>query len=718
MTPQPAVGQPVSRVDGRLKVTGAANYTADHPVTDTVYATLVCSTVAVATVLSIDSSAARRLPGVIDVITDFGTLPLPHPPPRVAYFGQPLAIVVADSTEALAYAASVIDVRYGPSTPPLTDIDAPQATARPGSTVTDYARGDADAALAAAATVSDLDYGIARHLHHPMEQVATVAQWDGDRLTVWDKVQCIAWAVDDYAEAFGVPADHVRVLAPFVGGMFGQGGTTWPHQLLTAFAARQVQRPVTLILNRRQMSAQMGYRAVSRQRMAFGADADGRLTAVIHDSRVQTDRDISHEEDIVRPPRFMYGCADMRSTYRVVPTDVGPPTWVRGVGKVTSAFALECGMDDLAHRLGIDPIELRLRNEPTWDLFREQPFSTRCVTECLRRGAESFDWARRNPTPRSTRDGHELIGFGVASAVYPIASFPCSVSARINADGFADVRTSTVDMGPGTYTSMTQVAADALGLAVERVRFALGDSNFPEAPVHGGQQTMASVGSGVNHAGLLLRDRFIRTAVVDPGSPLCGARPQDIVVHGGEMSSRSDPERRENYRQLLDRRGWSHLESENSWAPDGTAREHSIWGYGAVFAEVAVDELLGTVRVRHVDSYYDAGRIINPKLAHSQALGGMVWGIGMALLEDSHVDPRDGRIVNANLADYLVPVNADVPRLDATFLPAEDTIANPIGVKGLGELVMIGVPSAIANAVFNATGRRITNLPITIEDLL
>jgi xanthine dehydrogenase YagR molybdenum-binding subunit len=372
----------------------------------------------------------------------------------------------------------------------------------------------------------------------------------------------------------------------------------------------------------------------------------------------------------------------------------------------------------LAVRLGIDPIELRIRNEPDRDQFENVPFSTRRVTDCFRQGAATFGWSRRNPTPRAVRDGGQLIGIGTAATVYHTLRGACAVSARVNADGTADVGSATSDMGPGTYTAMTQVAADALGLPIPRIRFTLGDSRLPEAPVHGGSRTMASVGSAVAHVGTMLRDRLIRTAVVDPGSPLNGLRPSDVAVAGGRMFHTAEPTRGEYYQDMLRRRGLESLDAEDTWSPDDADQRFSMHAYGAIFAEVAVDELLGTVRIRRVYGCYDAGRIINPKLAHSQAIGGLVGGIGMALLEATHLDHRDGRIVNANMSDYLVPVNADVPALDAEFLPAEDTIADPLGVKGLGELVMVGVPAAIANAVFNATGKRITELPVTLEKLL
>jgi xanthine dehydrogenase YagR molybdenum-binding subunit len=717
-TAQPLMGQPVTRVDGQLKVTGRAVYAADNPIPDLVYAVLVCSTVARGTVDRVDSAAALRHPDVLQVLTDFGGVNLPYDPKQLSAFGQPVAVVVATTLEAASHAASLVEVRYGAGDPPLTDMDAPQAVAQAGTRFRDYARGDAEAAIRRAAVVTDLRYSIARNIHNPMEIPSAIARWDGDQLTVWDKAQGISWSREAYSEAFGIPIDRVRVISPYVGGAFGSAGRTWPNQLLAAFAARQLRRPVKLMLTRKQYYSVVGYRPTSRQRMAIGADRSGRITAIIHEASTENSRYDGYEDNLAGPARFQYNAPNMRSTYRTVPLDINPPTYMRGPGTTSGAFALECAMDDLAYRLGMDPIELRQRNEPDRDQEDNLPFSTRRLTDCFRQGAATFGWSRRNPTPRATRDGDQLIGIGTAAAVYHALSSACTVSAQINADGTADVSTATIDMGPGTYTSMTQVAADALGLAFSKIRFALGDSRMPDAPVHGGSRTMASVGSAVRHAGLMLRDRFIRTAIVDPESPLNGSRPEDVSVTDGRMFRTGDPGRGESYQDLLRRRGWNNLESEHTWSPDDANTRYSMHAYGAVFAEVAVDELLGTVRIRRMQACYDAGRIINPKLADSQAIGGMVGGIGMALLEATHLDHRDGRILNANMSDYLVPVNADVPTLDATFLPAEDTIANPLGVKGLGEVVIVGVPAAIANAVFNATGRRITYLPIKLEKLL
>jgi xanthine dehydrogenase YagR molybdenum-binding subunit len=710
-------GQPITRVDGQLKVTGKAPYAADNQLPGSVYAALVCSTVARGGVDHIDTGAALRHRDVLRVLTDFAGMKLPFDIRQVSYFGQPVAVVVAATLEAAAHGASLVDVRYS-SRPLLTDIDAPQAVTEPGRSTCDYVRGDADRAMRGASVVTDLQFSIARNNHNPMELPATIAQWDGEKLTVWDKVQSISSARQSYAKALRVPQDHVRVISPFVGGAFGSAGEIWPHQLLAAFAARRMQRPVKLVLTRKQMYSGIGYRPTSRQRMAIGADQSGHIVAMIHEGRTETAKYGTYEDGLVGHPRFLYRVPNMRSTYRVVPLDVNLPTYMRGPGAVSGMFALESSMDDLAHRLGMDPIELRLRNEPDVDQTIGRPFSTRRLTDCLRQGAATFGWNRRNPTPGATRDGDQLVGIGMAAAAFYTARSQCAAIARVLDDGTAEVQSGTSDMGPGTYTAMTQVAADALGMPLGRVRFALGDSRFPPAPPHSGSQTMASVGSAVFTAANMLRDRFIRMAVIDPESPLHGLRPEDVAVTDGRMFATAGPERGESYQELLRRRGRPSLDSEQTWTPGDADKRYSMYAYGAVFAEVVVDTLLATVRIRRIYGCYDAGRVINPKLAHSQAIGGMVGGIGMALLEGTQLDHRDGRIVNANMSDYLVPVNADIPTLDANFLAAEDKIADPIGVKGLGELVIVGVPAAIANAVFNATGKRVTDLPITLEKLL
>ena len=468
--PGAAVGNPMTRVDGPLKVTGAAHYAADNPVPDFVHAVLVCSNVSAGRVDRIDSAAAARYPGVLSVLSDFGGLKLPYDIRRVSFFGQPVAVVVAESLEAASHGAELVDVRFGVEAQ-NTNIDAPQSVPVPAKRQVDYARGDPEGALRTSSVVVDGRYSIARNDHNPMEMPSTVATWDGDRLTVWDKVQSIVGAQEAQAEAHGVPVGNVRVISPFVGGAFGSAGQVWPHQLLAAFAARKLGKPVKLVLTREQTYAGVGYRPTSRQRLAIGADGTGRINAVVHEGRTETARYASYEDGLTAPPRFMYASPNMRSTYRVVPLDVNQPTYMRGPGFTTGTFALESAMDDLAHRIGVDPIELRLRNEPDHDQTDGLPFSTRRLPECLRRGADEFGWGRRNSTPRAVHEGDQLIGIGMAAAGYHTSRSESDALARINADGTADVQTATSDMGPGTYTSMTQVAADALGLSADRVRF-------------------------------------------------------------------------------------------------------------------------------------------------------------------------------------------------------------------------------------------------------
>jgi xanthine dehydrogenase YagR molybdenum-binding subunit len=712
-----AVGQPMSRVDGPLKVTGRAIYAAENPLPDLVHAVIVNSTVGRGRVASIDTARALAEPGVLRVLTDLSGVNLGYPTDQVNFFGQSLAIVVATTLEQAQHGASLVDAHYA-AQPASSDLDAPDAVSHPAPETPDYSRGDPDGALRAAHTVLDHTFTIARNYHNPIELPSTIARWDGDRLTLWDKTQWAQGNARNVATALGVPPENVRVICPFIGGAFGSAGRTWPHVILAAFAARAMRRSVKLVLTRRQMYTGIGYRPASRQRFRLGASSDGQISAIVHEGSSETARYTDYDDAGMELSQFLYQSPHMRSSYQLVPLDVHAPTFMRGPGTVTGAFALESTMDDLAHQLGVDPIELRLRNEPTANQFTNLPFTTRRLAECYQLGAQRIGWSRRGPTPRAGKEGDLLIGMGMAAAAHSNNRTAATAMARINADGTAVVASATADMGPGTYTSMIQIAADALGLPTNRVTFQLGDSTLPTAPMHSGSKTLASVGSAVFTACNALRDSVVRTAVVDPASPLYGVAPEAVSVQGGSLSATGAAGRAETYQDILRRRGRASMDTLQSWSPGDGNQRFSSYAYGAVFAEVSVDELLGMARIRRIFAAYDIGRVINPKLAHSQALSGMVAGIGMALLESGVTDHRDGRIVNANLADYLVPINADVPELDAAFIGGEEPAADPIGIKGLAELVMVGVPAAIANAVFNATGRRITELPITLDKLL
>ncbi|MEV4033551.1 xanthine dehydrogenase family protein molybdopterin-binding subunit [Streptomyces umbrinus] len=733
MSPQPnaAVGAPLSRVDGRLKVTGGADYAADHDIEGVVHGVIVDASIGRGRITGIDTRTAEAQPGVLKVIShrnapalDYRDNPGSNNPAggrrlrvfqddQVLFHGQPVAVVVATTLEAAQHAAGLVEVAYDAETPStdLSDGDAPT------NTPLTYARGDAPAALAAADVRMEMTYRLARNHHNPMEPHATIARWDGDRLTVWDKTQWVIGGTQtELAAVFGIPVASVRVISPFVGGAFGSGLRTWPHVTVAALAARETDRPVKVVLSRRQQYFGTGFRPAYEYQVQLGSDRNGRVSAMTHTIRSETSTYEPYGEQVLPVGQHLYSTPNVSQTYRTVRLDVNTPVPMRGPGFATASIAVESAMDELSYKLGIDPIELRLRNEPETDPANGNAFSTRRLRECYTTGAREFGWNRRNPKPRSTRDGDWLVGTGMAAGIYHTLRAPAQARLRLDADGTALVESATSDMGPGTYTSMTQVAADALGLPMRRVTFRLGDSLMPNAPLHGGSLTMASVGSAVLGGGNQLRRQAIELAVGDEESPLYGVAADTVVVRNGRLHVKDNPARGESYQQLLARNERDCLEVVGSFTP--AQSRFTTEAYAAVFAEVAVDARLGLVRVRRMLSVYDAGRIVSPKLADSQALGGLVGGIGQALLEHTVTDHRDGRIVNANLADYLVPVNADIPDLKAIYLEGEDMEADPLGVKGIGEVVLVGVAPAIANAVHHATGRRIRELPITADALL
>ncbi|MBX5461802.1 MAG: xanthine dehydrogenase family protein molybdopterin-binding subunit [Steroidobacteraceae bacterium] len=692
------IGEPLPRVDAPLKVTGRATYAAEHRLPDLAHAVIISAAVGKGRILEIDSRRALGEPGVLAVISHLNTARLPYRPHKgwidptvgerlhvlqddfVRHWGQPVAVVVAETLEQAEHASHLVGIRYEAEAPSFTVPDG-ESIEPQGGYPANYSRGDADQALATAEHRVDCTYLIPRENHNPIEPHATIAQWDGQRLTVWDKTQFPTNVAEELAAVFGLERANVHLICPFVGGAFGTSLRTWPHTTLAALAARHVGRPVKLVLTRKQMYFGTGYRPETWQRVRLGAHSTGELTALKHEGIAETSRYEHYIEGLLNAPRFMYSCPHVTTSYRLVPQDVHTPTYMRAPGAASGMFALECAMDELAHELRIDPVELRLRNEPKIDESRNVPFSSRSLVQCLRTGAERIRWHRRRAEPGALREGHWLVGLGVASATYHTLRNTASARVRLRPDGTAVIETAAADMGPGTYTSLTQIACDELGLPPEKVQVVIGDSNLPRVPPHGGSQTLSSVGSAVLAACLAARSARQERA------------------HSGAIA------------------GSEIVATETSQPGDATKR-YSMHAFGAVFAEVMVDVDLGIVRLAHMVGVYAAGRIVNPRLAHSQAIGGMVGGVGMALLEETHIDRRDGRITNANLAEYLVPTNADIPVFDAVFLDEHDPHVNPLGVKGIGELSYVGVAAAIANAVFNATGKRIRDLPITLEKLL
>jgi len=725
------VTQPIDRTDGPLKVTGEARYAAEFQLPRLAHAVMVQSTIAKGSIASIDASVAQQAPGVVLVLSHLNAPKLPQggkafiKPPAgrtlsllqddvVHYNGEPVALVVADTFEHAVAAAGLVKLRYRKARAQL-DFEQAKGAAHPPKQMPqgepDVAWGDADKALAAAELRVQQTYTTPMQTHNPMEPHATIAAWEGERLTLYDSTQYISGVREAVAKTLGISPERVRVVSPFVGGGFGCKGSTWSHVVLTAMAAQRAGRPVKLSLARPQMFGPVGGRPQTEQRVALGAQKDGKLVAIRHDV-------ISHTavmEDFVEPSsmptRQLYACGNVAATQRLAALDVGVPTFQRAPGESSGTFAIESAMDELAYALDMDPLELRLANYAEADPRTGKPWSSKMLRECYADAAERFGWAKRPMKPRSMRDGHALVGWGMATATYPAHRRPASASARLLPDGTALVRSGTQELGTGTYTVMTQVAADALGLPPERIDFELGDTLMPPAGVSGGSTTVASVAPAVKAACEGVRAKL--AALFAPGNE------QDVVAQNGWLSLKSDPARRESYAALLARAGGAPLEASAHEEPEERGKEaYATRSFGGVFCEVRVDEDLGRISVPRIVAGYSVGRLMNAKLARSQLIGGLVWGVSMALLEETHLDLREGRIVNANLAEYHVPVNADIGTIDVFFCDEDDTRFNPVGARGIGEIGITGIPGAIANAVYHATGRRVRKLPILLDDLI
>ncbi|SAL72045.1 xanthine dehydrogenase family protein molybdopterin-binding subunit [Caballeronia telluris] len=732
------IGKPLDRTDGVLKVTGQARYSADNPESMLAHAVIVTSTIAKGRIASIQTAGAEALPGVLLVMTYQTAMRLPNggnpdaqPPAvrkltllqtnEVRYSGEPVAVVVADTLERAVDAARQVQVRYEAAAP-NADFQRAKASAYPPQKMNNRpvntARGDAEAGLRQGPTRLDAVYTTPYEHHNPMEPHATLARWDGPNLTLYDATQGVSGAKGAVSKILGIPEANVRVICPFVGGGFGCKGSVWSHVVLAAMAAKQTGRPVRLVLERPQMWGIVGNRPFTEQRIQVAAREDGTLTGMRHDviSTTSTFEDWTETSAIVT--RMMYAVPNQSTSHKLVKLDIGTPTFTRAPGETSGSFALESAMDEMAYQLRMDPLAFRLKNYAENEPQEKKPWSSKALRECYETGAGKFGWARRNPKPRSMRDGHTLIGMGVASATYPANRSEASAIARILPDGTAMVASGTQDLGTGTYTIMTQVAADSLGFAPENVRFALGDSSLPKAPVSGGSQSAASVSPAVQAAATQARDQLIAMAIADAGSPLAGVPRDDVTVDNGWVVSRSAPSKRDPAAAVIARNGGRPIEATATVKPGSEKQQYSFHSFGAVFAEVHVDEDLGTIRVARIVGVYDVGTLLNAKTAHSQLMGGIVWGIGSALLEKSDLDARYGRYTNANLAEYHVPVNADIGELDISFVGPPDPHINPLGARGIGEIGITGVSGAIANAVYHATGVRVRDLPVTLDKVL
>ena len=735
------IGQPIPRIDGRAKVTGDAKYAYEHSVPDLAYGFVVSSSIARGNIRQIDTTAALQLPGELRVLTHENTprvapkgevvddakspgVPfIPLQSDEVLFSHQPIALVVAESFELARYAASLVRVEYE-AHDHTTDLGAVMDHAygpppRSELLPTLKSRGNAEKALAACATQIEFECRLPAEHHNPMEPFATTVVWEGDgKLTVHDKTQGVQNVQGYLCSLFGYSTDDVRVLSPFVGGAFGAGLRPQYQAFLAVLAVRALKRSVKVSLTRQQMFS-LHYRPLAWQRVALAAAPDGKLAAIVHEAITGTSRFEDYNEQIVAPwSGMLYQCDNVSLGYKVAKLDLNTPGDMRAPGAAWGLYALECAMDELAVKLRMDPVELRLKNYAERDQNEHRAFSSKSLRECYRLGAERFGWSRRTPDPRSMREGEALIGLGMATGAWDAFQVPGSARCVLNADGTATVSSATEDIGTGTYTVMTQIAADTLGLPIDRVTFTLGDSSLPLAPLEGGSFTVASVGPAVKAVCEKVRERVFTLARKVENSPLAGVSLEDVTFADGRVRLRSDPSRAVAFTDAMRAGGLTAIDEETSTEASPRRKDASCYSHSAVFAEVHVDEDLGTIQVHRVVSAVAAGRVMNPRTARSQVIGGIVWGIGMALEEESVIDQAFGRFMNHSFGEYHVVVNADAHDIDVIFVEEQDEIVNPLGAKGLGEIGVVGVAAAIANAIFHATGKRVSDLPITLDKLM
>ena len=733
------IGTATSRIDGRAKVTGAAKYAAEFNASGLAHSSLVTSTIAKGRIIRIDASEALSVAGVLGVLThqnrprmaasdsaykdDVAPEGSPYRPlydDRVRFSGQPVALVVAEEPEVARFAASLVRVDFQQEEY-VTDISRQRTAAfalEPGDDPfgPPKPRGDAEQALTTNWPRHQAEYYVPIEHHNPMELYAStvIVEPDG-KLTVYDKTQGVQNVQRYLSAVLEIDPAEVRVMSPFVGGAFGSGLRPQFQVLLAALAARMLKRSVRLVLTRQQTYA-LGYRPAMTQQISLAANFSGVLDTIAHEAVTMT----SQYEDYYRQETgwsgLLYACANASYTHKLARLDLPTPCDMRAPSAATAVYALECAMDELAVALRLDPIELRLRCYSERDQRTDRPYSSKSLRECYRQGAEAFGWDKRDPEPRSMRDGGDLVGWGMATGVWEALQVPITVRIVLTANGHAEVACATSDIGTGTYTIMAQVAADMLGLPLDSITIKLGDSTLPQSPVEGGSWIASSVSNGIATTAAAVRAELLRLAKAIPNSPLADAMADEVALVDGKLARRRDPARAVPIADAMRQGGVDGIEQEKQ-TTFGDSGSHAHNTHSAVFAEVKVDEQLGIIRVTRLVSAVAAGRILNPKTASSQIIGGVVWGIGMALHEETLIDHKFGRVMNANIAEYHVPVNADVHDIDVIFVDEPDDIVNPLGIKGLGEIGIVGVPAAIANAIYHATGRRVRDLPITLDKL-
>jgi xanthine dehydrogenase YagR molybdenum-binding subunit len=732
------IGQPLTRRDGVLKVTGAARYAADHHPPGMLYAVLAVSSIARGRVAFLDVDAAKAHAGVVEVMTPANKPALAQDPDeksnpfmfrldllqsdRVRYANQPIAVVIAETLEAATEGAALLSPRYV-TEPARVGLDANDVfvppVVGPGHPAAAH-RGDVEAGLAAASKRIEATYETAPQYHNAMEPHAIVAAWDGDTLSVDTPSQGLALAQGRIAGLFGLAPDKVHIRSPFLGGGFGSKGMISGPQVLGIMAARMIGKPVKLVLRREQMFGPVGHRAPTRQTFRIGAGKDGTLTALDHRTKTASSTFDDFFEPASDASHTLYASPAIATSHEAVRLDTGTPLFMRAPGEATGSIALESAIDEMAHACGMDPLDFRLKNYAEVEPISGKPFSSKALRECYRQGAARFGWKRRTLAPRQMRD-HDglLVGWGVGTATFPALMFEGHATAVLRQDGSGVMETGAHEMGQGARTALAQIAADSLGLGIDQIDFRSGSSDLPDAGIAGGSAHTATAGVAIHNAGADVIAKLADLATNDKRSPLFGAGNAGVIARMGRLFRRDDESRSESYADIFGRAGRAAIEGQGaSVSTMGAPSRYAMHAHGAVFAEVKVDPDLGQIRATRLVGAFAAGRIINPRLARSQLNGGMIWGVSFALHEQAVMDPRSGRPMNPNLAEYHVPVNADVPSLEAILVEENDPHVNALGIKGVGEVGITGTAGAVANAVWHATGIRARKFPITLDRLL
>jgi xanthine dehydrogenase YagR molybdenum-binding subunit len=732
------IGQPVTRRDGILKVTGQARYAADNHPPGMLYAVLAVSSIARGRVSFLDVQAAKAHPDVVDVMTPANRPPLAEDPDaklhpfmfrldvlqndQVRYANQTIAVVIAATLEAATEAAALLSPQYE-VLPARVGLDAGESFVPAAVGVgnpSEMRRGDVEAGLAAASKRIEATYETPAQYHNPMEPHAIVASWDGDKLSIDTPSQGLAMAQGRIAGLFGITPENIHIRSPFLGGGFGSKGLINGPQILGILAARLVNRPVKLVLRREHMYGPVGHRSPSRQTIRMGVDKDGLLTAIDHRARVVTSSFDDFFEPAADASHTLYASPAIATSHEAVRVDTGTPLFMRAPGEATGSIALESAIDEAAHACGMDPLAFRLKNYADVEPISGKPFSSKALRQCYAQGAERFGWAHRPLAPRQLRDDAGfLVGWGMGTATFPALMFQAEARAAVRSDGSGLMETGAHDMGQGAWTALAQIAADGLGLDLDQVEFRAGTSDLPDAGIAGGSAHTATAGMAIHNAGAAVIAKLADLAMGDERSPLFGAGNAGVVARNGRLFRRDDETRSESYGDILGRAGLREIEARGKSAVEPAAQStYAMHAHGAVFAEVKVDPDLGQVRVTRVVGAFAAGRIINPRMVRSQLLGGMIWGVSFALHEQAVMDRRSGRMLNADLGEYHVPVNADVPSLEALMVEERDPHVNALGIKGVGEIGITGSAGAVANAVWHATGIRVRRFPIGIDDLV